>query len=183
MDLRWEDRQRAFQAKVLTEGIGDDLAIGVRPYRTFLGAAVGTPPPAGSRLERALIVVIAGTAICVTLLLIGGPRSIVALIAGLTGGVAVFAGLAGPDPRVRHVMHEPLLAIYEDRAGPGAAPVCVTAITDDEQFRLGEEGFGNIVGAPRPGGTLGVFIDDYLVWARTPPRGSRKGDPAFGELF
>ena len=50
MDLRWEDRQRAFQAKVLTEGIGDDIAIGVRPYRTFLGAAVGAPPPpAGSR--------------------------------------------------------------------------------------------------------------------------------------
>ena len=182
MDLRWEDRQRAFQAKVLTDGVDDGAAIGVRPYRTFLGAAVGTPPPAGSRLERALIVVIAGAAICCTLMLIGGPKTIVALLAGITGGAAVFAGLAGPDPRVRHVMHEPLLAIYEDRAGPGAAPVCVTAITDDEQLRLGEEGFGNVVGSPRPGGTIGVFIDDYLVWARTPPRGSRKGDPTFGEL-
>ena len=107
MDLRWEDRQRAFQAKVLTEGIGEDVAIGVRPYRTFLGASSGTPPPAGSRIERALLVVIAGTAICCTLVLIGGPKSIVALLAGLTGGIAVFAGLAGPDPRVRHVMHEP----------------------------------------------------------------------------
>lgn len=181
MDLRWEDRQRAFQARVLTEGIADDVNIGVRPYRTFLGASSGTPPPAGSRIERALIVVIAGTAICSALLLMSGPRTIVALIAGITGGIAVFAGLAGPDPRVRHVMHEPLLAIYEDRAGPGAVPICVTAITDDEQTRLGSEGFGNIVGSPRPGGTIGVFIDDYLDWARTPPRGSRKGDPAFGE--
>ncbi|MEM9202819.1 MAG: hypothetical protein AAGC53_14230 [Actinomycetota bacterium] len=182
MDLRWEDRQRAFQARVLTEGVNDDIGIGVRPYRTFLGASTGAPPPAGSRIERALLVVIAGTAICSTLMLVGGPKTIVALIAGLTGGVALFAGLAGPDPRVRQVMNEPLLAIYEDRARPGAVPVCVTAITDDEQHRLGEEGFGNIVGSPRPGGTVGVFIDDYLVWARTPPRGNRKGDPAFGQL-
>lgn len=182
MDLRWEDRQRAFQAKVLTEGVSEEFAIGVRPYRTFMGASTGTPPPAGSRLERALIVVIAGTAIASTLILLGGPRAVVALIAGLTGGIAVFAGLAGPDPRVRHEIHEPLLAIYADLAGPGAAPICVTAISDEEQIRLGEEGFGNVVGSPRPGGTLGVFIDDYLVWARTPPRGSRKGDPSFGEL-
>ena len=47
---------------------------------------------------------------------------------------------------------------------------------------LGEEGFCNVVGSPRPGGTLGVFIDDYLVWARTPPRGNRKGDPSFGQV-
>ena len=47
---------------------------------------------------------------------------------------------------------------------------------------FGEEGFGNVVGSPRPGGTLGVFIDDYLVWARTPPRGNRKGDPSFGQI-
>ncbi|MAJ88778.1 MAG: hypothetical protein CL416_04135, partial [Acidimicrobiaceae bacterium] len=102
MDLTWEDRQRAFQAKVLTEGVSEEFAIGVRPYRTFVGAATGTPPPAGSRLERALIVVIAGAAIAATLVLLGGPRTIVAVIAGLTGGVAMFAGLAGPDPRIRH---------------------------------------------------------------------------------
>ena len=48
MDLTWEDRQRAFQAKVLTEGVSEEFAIGVRPYRTFVGAAIGTPPPAGS---------------------------------------------------------------------------------------------------------------------------------------
>ena len=182
MDLTWEDRQRAFQAKVLTEGVSEEFAIGVRPYRTFVGAATGTPPPAGSRLERALIVVIAGAAIAAAPGLLGGPRTIVAVIAGLTGGVAMFAGLAGPDPRIRHDLDEPLLAIYADRAGIGSVPICVTAISDEEQIRLGEEGFGNVVGSPRPGGTLGVFIDDYLVWARTPPRGNRKGDPSFGQI-
>ena len=182
MDLTWEDRQRAFQAKVLTEGVSEEFAIGVRPYRTFVGAATGTPPPAGSRLERALIAVIAGAAIAAALVLLGGPRTIVAVIAGLTGGVAMFAGLAGPDPRIRHDLDEPLLAIYADRAGIGSAPICVTAISDEEQIRLGEEGFGNVVGSPRPSGTLGVFIDDYLVWARTPPRGNRKGDPSFGQI-
>ena len=115
MDLTWEDRQRAFQAKVLTEGVSEEFAIGVRPYRTFVGAATGTPPPAGSRLERALIVVIAGAAIAAALGLLGGPRTIVAVIAGLTGGVAMFAGLAGPDPRIRHDLDEPLLALA-DRA-------------------------------------------------------------------
>jgi hypothetical protein len=160
MDLTWEDRQRAFQAKVLNEGVSEEFAIGVRPYRTFVGAAIGTPPPAGSRLER----------------------TIVAVIAGLTGGVAIFACLAGPDPRIRHDLDEPLLAIYADRAGIGSVPTCVTAISDEEQVRLGKEGFGNVVGSPRPGGTLGVFIDDYLVWARTPPRGNRKGDPSFGQI-
>ena len=79
-------------------------------------------------------------------------------------------------------LDEPLLAIYADRAGIGSVPICVTAISDEEQIRLGEEGFGNVVGSPRPGGTLGVFIDDYLVWARTPPRGNRKGDPSFGQI-
>ena len=54
--------------------------------------------------------------------------------------------------------------------------------TDDEIDRLGAEGFGTVVGTARPGGTVGVFIDEYLVWARTPPRGSRKGDPTFGEV-
>ena len=55
---------------------------------------------------------------------------------------------------------------------------CGTGLVGQELARLG---FGNIVGSPRPGGTIGLFIDDYLVWARTPPRGSRKGDPAFGD--
>jgi hypothetical protein len=71
---------------------------------------------------------------------------------------------------------------FTDRAGIGSVPICVTTISDEEQIRLGEEGFGNVVGSPRPGGTLGVFIDDYLVWARTPPRGNRKGDPTFGQI-
>jgi len=115
-------------------------------------------------------------------LLIVAPRQFGALAAGLTGGAAIFAGLAGPDPRPRHDLHEPLLAIYAPDAAVGDRPVCVTAIADDERMRLGAEGYGTVVGSIRPGGTVGVFVDDYLVWARTPPRGSRKGDPGFGEL-
>ena len=178
MELRWEDRQREFQAKVLAD---PEIAVQVRPYRTFTGVATGQPPPAGSRLERAMLVLIAGAAITGTLLLVA-PRPVVALVAGLTGGIAVFAGLAGPDPRVRHDLREPLVAIYAARAGIGATPECVTAISDDEVSRLGPEGFGTVVGAVRPGGTVGLFVDEHLVWARTPPRGSRKGDPTFGEL-
>lgn len=153
----------------------------VRAYRTFVGVASGLPPAAGSRLERAMLVLIAGAAMSGTLMLVA-PRPVVALVAGLTGGAAVFAGLAGPDPRVRHDVREPLVAIYGAQAGVGAAPESVFAIADDELARLGTEGFGTVVGAVRPGGTIGLFIDEYLVWARTPPRGSRKGDPTFGEL-
>ncbi len=178
MELRWEDRQRAFQAKVDAD---PDLAIDVRPYRTFMGVATGQPPPAGSRLERAMLV-LATLGLLSGLLMLFAPRPLVALVAGLTGGIAVFGGLAGPDPRVRHEMREPLVAIYAANAGVGAAPECVTAITDDELARLGTEGFGTVVGAVRPGGTVGLFVDEHLVWARTPPRGSRKGDPSFGEL-
>lgn len=157
------------------------VAVQVRPYRTFIGVATGQPPPAGSRLERAMVVLIGGAVITGVLMLFA-PRPLVALVAGLTGGVAVFAGLAGPDPRVRHDVREPLVAIYGPQAGIGAAPECVTAIADDEVARLGPEGFGTVVGAARPGGTVGLFVDEHLVWARTPPRGSRKGDPTFGEL-
>ena len=49
MDLTWEDRQRAFQAKVLTEG-ERGFAIGVRRTGPSLAPHPGTPPPAGSRL-------------------------------------------------------------------------------------------------------------------------------------
>lgn len=158
-----------------------EIVVQVRPYRTFTGVASGQAPPAASRLERAMLVLIAGAAITGTLMLVA-PRPVVALVAGLTGGIAVFAGLAGPDPRARHDVREPLVAIYPARAGIGAAPECVTAIADDEMARLGPEGFGTVVGAVRPGGTVGLFVDEHLVWARTPPRGTRKGDPAFGEL-
>ena len=96
-----------------------------------------------------------------------------AVIAGLTGGVAMFAGLAGPDPRIRHDLDEPLLAIYAGRAGIGSVPICVTAISDEEQIRLGEEGFGNVVGSP-------TWRDPRRVHRRLPHlghyRGSRKGD-------
>ena len=159
----------------------NDIAVDVRPYRTFMGVATGQPPPAGSRVERAMLVLIGGAVISGVLMLFA-PRPLVALVAGLTGGIAVFAGLAGPDPRVRHDVKEPLVAVYAAQAGVGAAPESVFAIADDELTRLGPEGFGTVVGAVRPGGTIGLFVDEHLVWARTPPRGSRKGDPTFGEL-
>lgn len=178
MELRWEDRQRAFQAKVLAD---PEIVVQARSYRTYLGVATGQPPPAGSRLERAGIVVIGGTMIVLALLVVA-PRPVGALAAGITGGVALFAGLAGPDPRVRHDVNEPLMAIYAPDAAVGDRPVCVTAIADDERTRLGDEGYATVVGSIRPGGTVGLFVDDHLVWARTPPRGSRKGDPGFGEL-
>jgi len=178
MELRWEDRQREFQARVVS---GAEVSTATHAYRTFLGVASGQPPPAASRLERAALVLIGGTVITLLLLLVA-PRQVGALAAGLAGGIALFAGLAGPDPRVRHDLHEPLLVIYAPRAAVGDGPVCVTAIADDELDRLGPEGYGTVVGSVRPGGTLGLFIDDHLVWARTPPRGGRKGDPTFGEL-
>ena len=88
MELRWEDRQRAFQAKVVAD---PEVAVQIRPYRTFIGVATGQAPPASSRLERAMLVLIAGAAISGTLALVAS-RPIVALAAGLTGGIAVFAG-------------------------------------------------------------------------------------------
>ena len=178
MELRWEDRQRSFQAKVLAES--DLSAVDVRPYRTFLGASSGSAPPAGSRIERGLIVVIATVVIVVAMILIGFPKTLFALVAGLGGGAALVAGLAGPDPRARRELHEPLVAIFSATAQPGDPPECVTAITDAEQQRLGDEGFATVVGSARPNGNVGIFVDDYLVWARTPPRGPRRADPRFG---
>lgn len=180
MKLRWDDRQRAFQAKVLAGA--DNTIVEVHPYRTFFGSASDQAPNAGSRLERAFIVVIATVVICATMALIGLPKTAFALVAGLGGGAALVAGLAGPDPRVRHPLNEPLLAIYHQSAAPGDEPRCVTSITDDEQRRLGSEGFGTVVGSARPGGAFGVFVDDYLVWAKSPPRGARRDDPFFGEI-
>jgi len=60
------------------------------------------------------------------------------------------------------------------------SPVCVTQISADEFDRLGAEGFGTVVGTPRPAATFGLFVDDHLVWPRTPPRGPRRDDPGFG---
>jgi|GEM_PF-1473054 hypothetical protein len=182
VNLHWEERQRAFQARVLTSEQGETAPLSLRPYRTFHGDPVGQPPPADSRLERAVLVIVAGIAITSALALIGAPRSLVALTAGLAGGIAVFAGLAGPDPRPQNPPETPLIAIYSTVVARGDLPDCVTSITSDEVQRLGNEGFATVIGNPRPGGTIGVFIDDYLVWARSPPRGNRRDDPGFGSL-
>jgi len=158
-----------------------DIDVSLHPYRTFMGTPLGRPRPASSRPERALIVVIGAMVIVAAFLLVGAPRELTAGTAGLGGGLALVAGLAGPDPRQVEPPSEPLLAVYARTVAVGDLPLVVTRITLDELDRLGGEGYGSLVGAARPGGTLGVFVDDYLVWARTPPRSGISLDPAFGE--
>ena len=179
---RWEDRQRAFQARVVLDEHSPGSRLTVRPYRTFHGDPIGKPPAADSRLERAAMVLIAGTVMTVSLALIGGPRTLVAIVAGLAGGVMVFAGLAGPDPRASSPLHQPLLAIFRSTVQPGDLPDCVTQISPEELTYLGDEGYATVIGTAAPLGTFGAFLDDYLVWPRTPPRGNRRGDPPFGTL-
>ena len=126
------------------------------------------------------MVVIAGAvAIVVAGMLVGVPQELAAAVAGLGGGGALVAGLAGPDPRGITMPSEPLLAIYRRTVARGDLPEAVTKITVEEMTRLGAEGYGSLVGSARPGGTLGIFVDDYLVWARTPPRGGIGLDPEF----
>ena len=74
----------------------------------------------------------------------------------------------------------PLLAVYGTSVLRGEPPICVTQISIDEFERLGTEGFGTVVGNPRPSATFGLFVDDHLVWPRTPPRGPVADDPGFG---
>ncbi len=177
LKIRWQDRQRVFQARVLTQA---DIDVDLRTYRTFKGSPLGRPRPATSRPERAFVVVIATIAIVAALMLGAAPRELAAGVAGLGGGMALVAGLAGPDPRQVIVPSEPLLAIYARRVARGDLPQAVTRITDAEMARLGSHGYGSLVGTARPGGTLGIFVDDYLVWARTPPRSGIQLDPPFG---
>lgn len=177
LKIRWQDRQRVFQARVLTNA---NVDVHLRTYRTFQGSPHGRPRPATSRPERAFVVVIGTLAIVAALMLGGAPRELAAGVAGLGGGMALVAGLAGPDPRQIVMPSEPLLAIYARRVTRGDLPEAVTQITAAEMARLGPHGYGSLVGTARPGGTLGIFIDDYLVWARTPPRSGIRVDPPFG---
>ena len=127
-----------------------------------------------------MVVIIGAVAIVATLMIAGAPQELTAATAGLGGGIALLAGLAGPDPHRVTLPSEPVLAIYARTVARGDLPQVVTQITLDEMERLGGEGYGSLVGAARPGGTLGVFVDDYLIWARTPPRSGINLDPRFG---
>lgn len=177
MDLRWQEEQRAFQARVL---IDDNPDLGLRPYRTFVGVARPTNDRHTGRAERLVVTLILGGVVVSLILAFGLAREFAALAASLTGGVALMVAVSPTvTPPATHNW-TPLLAVYAPSVLRGAAPVCVTQISLDEFERLGAEGFGTVVGNPRPGATFGLFVDDHLVWPRTPPRSARDGDPGFG---
>ena len=179
MDLRWQEEQRAFQARIIIDE-NPDLAL--RPYRTFVGQATVTTDRHTSRVERLAVTVIAGGVLVSLLLAFGAPREFAALAASLSGGVALLIGVSPSPHQKPRQGWTPLLAVYAPSVLRGAPPVCVTQISLDEFERLGTEGFGTVVGNPRPGATFGLFVDDHLVWPRTPPRAPQADDPGFGNL-
>ncbi|MEQ8843078.1 MAG: hypothetical protein RIB98_19045 [Acidimicrobiales bacterium] len=178
MDLRWQEEQRAFQARILIDA---DPELGLRPYRTFVGAPTRPPPDRHlGRWERLIIVVVAGAVIVALALVLGLPRELAALTASAAGGIALMVALAPVSHAKPTSEWTPLLAVYAPSVLRGAPPVCVTQISFNEYQRLGTEGFGTVVGNPRPGATFGLFVDEYLVWPRTPPRPPQDDDPGFG---
>lgn len=175
MDQRWQEAQRAFQARVLT---AEDPDLGLRPYRTFVGAPMVFADRRAGRFERLVVVLVVGSAIVTGLLAFGVFREVAAVAASFTGGIVLMISVSPRTASSRDLA--PLLAVYAPSVLRGARPVCVTQIGLDEFARLGVEGFGTVVGTPRPGATFGLFVDDHLVWPRTPPRGALASDPGFG---
>ena len=177
MDRRWQEEQRAFQARIL---IDDNPDVALRPYRTFVGQATTQQDRHTGRVERLLLTLVTGAVVVSVVLALGITREFAALAASFTGGVALMVAVSPtPHEKPKHGW-TPLLAVYAPSVLRGAAPVCVTQISLDEFERLGSEGFGTVVGTPRPSATFGLFVDDHLVWPRTPPRGPRADDPGFG---
>jgi hypothetical protein len=177
MDLRWQEEQLAFQARVLIEQ-EPDLAL--RPYRTFVGAATVIDDRRTSRSERLMVVLVTGVVIVSLLLAFGIAREFAALAASFTGGVALMVAVSPTSHEPQKFGWTPLLAVYSPSVLRGAQPTCITRISLDGFDRLGIEGFGTVVGNPRPGATFGLFVDDHLVWPRTPPRSACESDPGFG---
>ena len=177
MDLGWEEQQRAFQARVITQSTD---GLGLRPYRTFVGSARPAATSRVGRIERLVVCVVMGTAVVAALLAFGAAREMAALVASFTGGVALMISVAPESSPSRPGGWTPLLAIYQQSVMRGARPICVTEISLAELDRLGIEGFATVVGVPRPGSSFGLFVDDHLVWPRTPPRGPEPDDPRFG---
>ena len=177
MDVRWHEAQRAFQARVLTD---EPERLGVRPYRTFVGEAASRTRPRMGRGERLMLLLVVGAVVVTALLLAGVAREWAAFTASFTGGVAVMVVLSPAPPSAARTGWSPLLAVYARTATPADPPMCVTEISLDELDRLGEEGVATVVGSPRPGATFGLFVDDHLVWPRTPPRAPEPDDPGFG---
>ena len=177
MDVRWQEEQRAFQARVL---IDDDPDLDLRPYRTFVGPAARSEDRHTRRAERLTVTLITGAVIVSLLLAFGVAREFAALVASITGGLALMVTVSPQPHPSTGPAWTPLLAVYASSVDRRAVPVCVTQISPDEFERLGTEGFGTVVGDPRPGATFGLFVDDHLVWPRTPPRPAQNDDPRFG---
>ncbi len=177
MDLRWQEEQRAFQARVLIE---EEPDVALRPYRTFVGTARTNSDRSSSRAERLVVTVIIGAVVVSLLLAFGIAREFAALAASFTGGVALMLAVSPTTHDAPKAGWTPLLAVYGTSVLRGEPPICVTQISIDEFERLGTEGFGTVVGNPRPSATFGLFVDDHLVWPRTPPRGPVADDPGFG---
>ncbi len=177
MDLGWQEQQRAFQARVMTDA---EQRVGQFPYRTFIGSPAPAGRPGVGRPERVIVVVAAGVSTVALLLGVGAARELAALAASFTGGVALMAGVAPAPARPGRDEWVPLVAIYPDGVQRGGRPLCITEISLEELDRLGVEGFGTVVGRPLPGATFGLFVDEHLVWPRTPPRPPDPDDPGFG---
>jgi hypothetical protein len=177
MDVRWQEEQRAFQARVL---IDENPDVGLRPYRTFIGHAAAVTDLRTGRAERLMIVIVTGAVVVSLVLAVGFPRELAALAASFAGGAALMIGISPMSREKPREAWTPLLAVYAPAVRRGDTPLCVTQISPDEFERLGIEGFGTIVGNPRPGATFGLFVDEHLVWPRTPPRGPQRDDPGFG---
>lgn len=178
MDVRWQEAQRSFQARVLTD---DRARLQVRPYRTFVGEPTARGRTRTGRAERLMLLLVTGAVVVTAMLSLGLAREWAAFAASFTGGVALMIGLSPASPPPRAMGWSPLLAVYPRRVTRGAAPVCVTEISLDELERLGVEGTASVVGSPRPGATFGLFVDDHLVWPRTPPRAPEPDDPRYGD--
>lgn len=178
MDVRWEEAQRAFQARVLTD---DRARLQARPYRTFVGEPAPRSRLRMGRAERLMLLLVTGGVLVTAMLSLGLAREWAAFTASFTGGVALMVALSPAPPPPRSTGWSPLLAVYPRRSTRDTAPVCVTEISLDELERLGVEGTASVVGSPRPGATFGLFVDDHLVWPRTPPRAPEPDDPRYGD--
>ena len=177
MDLHWQEEQQAFQARVLIEE-NPDLAL--RPFRTFVGPATPPDERRTSRAERLIVTIIIGAVGASIMMAFGLPRELAALVASFAGGAALVIAMSPESAKEPRLDWTPLLAVYAPDVQRGAIPSCVTQISPDEFNHLGTEGFGTVVGDPRPGRTFGLFVDDHLVWPRTPPRQAHADDPEFG---
>ena len=116
MESGWQHQQRAFQARVLTQS---DEGVDLRPYCTFVGSPTPEIDHRAGRIERLLVISVAGAVAVTAVLSLGGATEIAALIASFTGGVALITSIAAIPPATRDGGWAPLLAIYSPNVKPG----------------------------------------------------------------